>query len=133
MANLDDDFLLRLAPAIPGDSTCRRKSDLFALGPAFWPAGFCLPSLPKSICISKNHTSDAQGFNSDAFLATCWSSFSINFPARLNFLNCNRYNAKTSFLQFQASHFGSITQSNNQFVFNHPSRTQLFSFYLDFH
>ena len=45
--------------------------------------------------------------------------FSINFPDRLNLLICNMYNAKTSFVQFQASHFTIKNRSKNH-VFSKP-------------
>ena len=40
-------------------------------------------------------------------------TFSINFPDRLNLVICNTYNAKTSFLPFQASHFSIKNRSTN--------------------
>ena len=45
--------------------------------------------------------------------------FSINFPDRLNLVICSRYNAKTSFLEFQASHFGIKNRSTNH-LFSKP-------------
>ena len=45
--------------------------------------------------------------------------FSINFPDRLNLVICNMYNAKTSFLPFQASHLSIKNRSTNH-VFSNP-------------
>jgi hypothetical protein len=42
-------------------------------------------------------------------------TFSINFPDRLNLVICNKYNAKTFFLPFQASHFSIRHRSRNHF------------------
>ena len=42
------------------------------------------------------------------------------FRDQLNLLNCNTYNAKTFFLQFQASHFGIRYQSTNHALPNPP-------------
>ena len=42
-----------------------------------------------------------------------------SFPDHLDLLNCDKYNAQTSFLLFQASHFGIKIQSSNH-VFQNP-------------
>ena len=46
-------------------------------------------------------------------------TFSIKFPGRLNLVICNTYNAKTSFLPFQAYHFSTKNRSKNH-VFLKP-------------
>ena len=79
------------------------KSDLFVILACLLPAPKNIkPSLPKSIKFSKIHTLDTQCFNFDDLLAP----FAINFPDHLNLSNYSRYNTKTSFLPFQASHCG---------------------------
>ena len=70
---------------------------------------------------SQNHKNEpevAKGFNLALFWMT-WHRFPINFPDRLNLLICNTYNANTSFLQFQASHFG-IPNKLTSHVFSNP-------------
>ena len=62
--------------------------------------------IPKSIKISKKHALIAQGFNFDDFLMPFETQFSIHFRNRLNLLICSTYNAKTVFLQCQASLLG---------------------------
>ena len=54
--------------------------------------------------------------------------FSINCPDRLNLVICNKYNAKTSFLQFQASQ----KSINKSCLFKAVSWTSFFSFLGDF-
>ena len=56
-------------------------------------------------------------------------TFSINFPDRLNLVICNMYNAKTSFLQFQAFHFSIKNRSKNH-VFLKPLLGPPFSHWL---
>ena len=43
-------------------------------------------------------------------------TFSINLPDRLNIVIYSKYDAKTSFLSFQASHFSIKNQSKNHVV-----------------
>ena len=57
--------------------------------------------------------------------------FSINFPYRLNLVICNDYNAKTSFLPFQASHFSIKNRSTNH-IFSKPFLGPPFSHFLIF-
>jgi hypothetical protein len=54
--------------------------------------------------------------------------FSINFPDRLNLVICNKYNAKTSFLPFQASHFCIKNRSKNH-VFSKQFLKPPFSYF----
>ena len=61
----------------------------------------------------------AQGSIFISFWMTFGIPFSINFSDPLNVLICNSYNAKTSFLPLQASHFGIRNQSTNH-VFSDP-------------
>ena len=58
-------------------------------------------------------------------------TFSINFPDRLNLVICNTYNAKTSFLPFQASHFSIKNRSTNH-VFSKPFLGPPFSHFFRF-
>ena len=44
-------------------------------------------------------------------------TFSINFPDRLNLVICNKSDAKTSFLPFQASQFSIKNRSKNHVFF----------------
>ena len=55
--------------------------------------------------ISNIRPLDAQSQIWEPFQLTFGIICSINFPDRLNLVICNNYNAKTSFLRFQASYF----------------------------
>ena len=55
--------------------------------------------------------------------------FTINFRDRLNLSICNTYNAKTSFLPFQASHFGIKNQSKHH-VFSYPLLGPHFAYFI---
>ena len=76
-------------------------------------------SLPKSIKISKNATSDAQGFNFHDLLMPFEPLFSINFPDPLNLSNCKNYNAETSFFTITDLQFWYQNHPNNH-VFSNP-------------
>ena len=87
---------------------CRQQPELLDLLARLLPApkNIKKKSLPQSSKISKNRTLDAQCFNFNTLLMPSGPPFSINFRDHLNLSNCNNCNAKTSFLQCQASHFG---------------------------
>ena len=53
----------------------------------------------------KNRTYGCPKLDFGTILDDFWHYFSINFPGRLNLVICNKYNAKTYFLPFQAFHF----------------------------
>ena len=98
-------------PCYPRRSTAARLFTKSQLIVVFGARPLAAPkNILKSIKTSKNHTSDAQGFNFDALLVAFWISFSINFRDRLHLLNCNTFNANTSFLQFQDFQFGILKQ-----------------------
>ena len=66
--------------------------------------------------LPKSHKSDpwvskARGWNHFRWLLA--SLFRSIFPDHLNLVICNRYNAKTSLLPFQASHFSIKNRSKN--------------------
>ena len=66
------------------------------------------------------------------FLDPFWRPCFVHFPDRLNLVICNKYNAKTSFFSFQASHFSIKNRSTNH-VFFKPLLGPPFShFFFDF-
>ena len=61
----------------------------------------------------KNATPGWPKLDIGAIWVAFWHHFPINFPDHLNLVICNGYNAKTSFLSFQAFHFSVNNRSTN--------------------
>ena len=60
--------------------------------------------------ISKIQSDAAKVFDFDLFGSLFWHQFSIRFKTPRKLIFCNTCNAKTSFLQFRACHFGTRSQ-----------------------